>query len=133
MGDTSRRVRPVNNLKHLYKYFANFDIKCSQNQTLEQADLDLSFIKVWNIKAMKFMTIFFYLGGPSSLPGSLKLIYFVKVTHLQKRRQDPLQNLLIVLKNPPPPLANLKQPFFPLFPFFFPSPHSTAIFSPTET
>ena len=32
MGDTSRsRVRPVNTLKHLYKYFVNFDIKCSQN------------------------------------------------------------------------------------------------------
>ena len=30
----------------LYKYFVNFDIKCSQNQTLKQADLDLSFIKV---------------------------------------------------------------------------------------
>ena len=46
MGDTSRRVRPVNSLKHLYKYFVNFDIKYSQNQTLKQADLDLSFIKV---------------------------------------------------------------------------------------
>ena len=42
--DTSRsRVRPVNTSKHLYKYFVNFDIKCSQNQTLKQADLDLSF------------------------------------------------------------------------------------------
>ena len=47
MGDTSRsRVRPVNTLKHLYKYFVNFDIKCSKNQTLKQADLDLSFIEV---------------------------------------------------------------------------------------
>ena len=36
-----------------------FWYKCSQNQTLKQADLDFSFIKVWNIKAMKFLTIFF--------------------------------------------------------------------------
>ena len=27
------------------KYFGNFDIKWSQNQTLKKADLDLSFIK----------------------------------------------------------------------------------------
>ena len=69
------------------------------------------------------MTIFFYLGGPSSLPGSLKLIYFVKVIPFAKAQTRPLTKPINCFKkSPPPPLANLKQPFFPLFSLLFSLP-----------
>ena len=65
-------------------------MKWSQNQTLKQADLDLSFMKVGNIKAMKFLTIFFKLDCPSSPPACLKLIYFVKIIPFAKAQTRPL-------------------------------------------